>query len=377
MAAYSSIPMFIFPGHTFPPLQVFIEVTYSCNLRCDFCQFLMSAKCDYSPKKNLTELSNEEFRLLIDNVPRHAIISFSGGEPFMKKHFVDLLAQASRRNKTNIFTNATLITQGQAERLIRLGAKSFVNSGLVLIGVSLEGLQQTHSRITQRSWAFDRTIAGVEALIHERSRQGKKYPLIELKAVISNRNISELHELFLIAKRLKVDIFNVMAMNMLPQANRLTAGKEISCFKTPPPVEKIDRALLHHQLKKIKIEALESEIQLRTTPQGFDLAEIINYYDNGLPLRGYRCYYPWYGLSITAYGDLLLCPYSIIGNVRESNIKQLINHSKARKFRRQLKRQKTFPGCWGCCMLVPDGSSRPSKASTKPDKINGNIGHPS
>ncbi len=363
--AYSSLPIAIAKGSALPPLQVFIEVTYGCNLSCNFCQFIISQNKEHcaSPDKR-RELSSDEVKKLVLQVPRSAILSFTGGEPFVKKGFIDLLAYASGRNKTHIFTNGTRITRELAEFLVDLGARNILDSGLVLLGISLEGARSTHSEITGRPWAFDRTVAGLEALSGYRARKRKKYPLMELKSVISEKNVSELYEIYLIAKRNKVDIFNIMTINLLPQASRLHKGTVVSYSTPPPAVKAIDSNLLRRQLNKIKRDAASSNIQLRTTPAGFSLEEIVNYYSNGKPLKEYRCYYPWYGMGITAFGDVSLCPYAVIGNVQEASLKEILNNAKARKFRQELKAHKVFPGCWGCCMLVPEGSRKPTEQGT-------------
>jgi len=346
--------MHLFPGYSLPPLQVFMEVTYKCNLSCDFCQFLQTESHAASPlRQQRSELSIFDFKRIVGEVPSTAIISFTGGEPFVKAGFMDLLRFASERNKTHIFTNGTEIHSRNAESIVSLGAGSVLSSGLVLVGISLEGLEATHNRITRRSWAYAKTVAGLKALAHCKASQNKKYPLLELKTVISENNVAELYEIYLLAKESKVDIFNVMAMNMLPQASRTGRCSEVSYSEAPPPVKPVNLEILKDQLAKICRDASKSQIQIRTTPQGFDFEAIIDHYRNRRSLTDYRCYYPWYGAGISAFGDLLICPYIVTGNVRKNSLNELLNNAKARDFRQNLKRRKIFPGCWGCCMLVP------------------------
>lgn len=346
--------MHLLPGSSLPPLQVFLEVTYKCNLSCDFCQFLQAPGdgSSLAPGQS-SELSTAELKRIVGEIPRTAIVSFTGGEPFAKAGFMDLLAFASERNKTHIFTNATLITSHIAESLVALGATTVLSPGLVLVGISLEGLQETHNRITRRSWAFAKTIAALKALSHFKASQNRRYPLIELKTVISEENVGELYQIYLLAKANKADIFNVMTMNMLPQTTRTTRCADVSYMCPPPAVKRLNLELLRSELTKIYEDAAQSGTQIRTTPQGFDPQEIIDHYDDKRRLARYRCYYPWYGAGISAYGDVLICPYKIIGNVRKNSLRKLLNNEKARKFRRALHEDTLFPGCWGCCMLVP------------------------
>jgi MoaA/NifB/PqqE/SkfB family radical SAM enzyme len=347
--AYSLVPRYFRDGYAFSPIQVVVEVTYKCNLGCGFCQFLRAGS-----KGKLEEMEVSELLEALRETRKGSIISFTGGEPFVKPGFMGLLEKVSKRNRTHIFTNGTLIDDHTAGRLIDLGARNIFSHGLVLVGVSLEGLENTHNGIVKRDFAFQRTVSAVRSLVKYRRAKGRKYPLIEVKAVISKENVAEIHALFSLAREAGADIFNIMAMNMAPHHSRIS-GRYLSPYDAPPPVEEVDIDLLKSQFARMKNEA--DGIQLRTTPQGIGLDEIISYYENRFRLSDYTCYYPWYGLTIAAHGDMIVCPYREIGNLREGGMRGLYNNKKARGFRKILRKEGVFPGCLGCCFLVkrPDG----------------------
>lgn len=352
--AYSAIPMHLLPGYTLPPLQVFFEITYRCNLSCDFCQFLQDRDpAEFAVRQPSEELSITELNDIVRALPRSAVISFTGGEPFVKPGFMELLGSTSKRNKTHIFTNGTKVDDRTAGLLVGLGARSISSPGLILVGISLEGLEDVHDRIVRRPRAFQRTIEGVQAIVGHRTLHKRRYPLVELKTVISAKNAAQLYQIYLLAKELGVDVFNVMAMSTLPQAGRACGCAEVSLLQPPSPVQRVDAGVLKDQLERIHSDASESTIQIRTTPQGFDFEAIMNHYGDRRRLSDYRCYYPWYGAGISAYGDVIICPYVVAGNVRQDTVKTLLNNRRCRDFRKQLKARKIFPGCWGCCMLVP------------------------
>lgn len=358
---YGLVPRLLTPGFALPPLQLFIEVTYKCNLRCSFCQFIVTRDhipvC--TPASAAEELSTDDLNRVLKEVPKRTLISFSGGEPLLKHNFMHLLHSVSRRNKTHIFTNGTRITGECAHLLVEAGARNFLDAGLVLVGISLEGMEDTHDTITGCRGAYRSTVAGIKALVAHKTREKKKYPLIELKTVISENNVGDLYDIFLVAKGCGVDVFNVMSLNLLPQANRLQPGNEVSYMNHPTAIRPIDPHLLRGQLIRIRNAAAESGIQLRTSPMAFSLEQIISYYSNGPRAGRYVCHYPWYGAAISAYGDVSICPYAIIGNVKDTPLGSLLNNKRARSFRRKLKEHGSFPGCWGCCMLIP--SNRPGQ----------------
>lgn len=354
---YSLIPKFCTPGYALPPLQIYVEVTYRCNLRCRFCQFIAdpdtaAARPDNDPPAR-DEIPIEHLDRILSKAPRSALVSFSGGEPFARKGFLPLAERVSRRNKVHIYTNATLIDREAAARLVSLGARNLMTSGLVLIDVSLEGLEHTHNRIVQRPRAYRRTVEAVRNLVAARTRAGKRYPLIELKAVITRDNLLELCDLFETAEELGADLFNIMVMNTIPQAGRSEGSLGTDPFRTPAPVTDVDPVILRRQLDRLARTAGRSRVQIRTTPQGFGWDEIVAYYHGSLPRDRYRCHFPWYAFGITAFGDAVICPYGFLGPVDPADPWALLNGEKARTFRRLLRGQELFPGCLGCCMMVP------------------------
>ncbi|MDZ7761323.1 MAG: radical SAM protein [Desulfovermiculus sp.] len=352
---YSVLPKWICPGYALSPLQVFVEITYHCNLSCNFCQFSQDA-AGGSPQRmhGRQELSSEAISRLIGQLPARTLVSFTGGEPLVKKGFYQLLHQVSQGKKTHVFTNGTLIDDHLAGTLISLGSKNIFSPGLVLVDVSLEGGRETHNTITQRSAAYERTVGGLSSLVRHKRAAGKKYPLLEMKTVISADNVSELSGLYRLAMDLGVDYFNIMTMNTIPHHTRLQGnGTTADCMTGPDPVLGVDTQVLAVELEKIKALAAQCPVKIRTTPQNISFAEILAYYNQTADINNYTCYFPWYSMGLTAYGDVVICPYCQVGNIRHGTWKEVLNNPKARSFRRQLKKHSIFPGCSGCCMLHP------------------------
>ena len=88
---YSVLPFFLNPRTAFPPAHAFFEVTYRCNLRCDMCHFLEIIEDTENNKTYRNELSTEEIKRAIDALPRFTLITFTGGEAFMKRDFMEIL----------------------------------------------------------------------------------------------------------------------------------------------------------------------------------------------------------------------------------------------------------------------------------------------
>ena len=94
------------------------------------------------------ELKADEYRLLFRRHPWISQITFSGGEPFMKKDFLEIVFAALDEIKNLFYIN--IITNGiNKEMIIKQVKKIFGNPRLkrLHIAISLDGNQKTHDKI--------------------------------------------------------------------------------------------------------------------------------------------------------------------------------------------------------------------------------------
>ena len=125
------------------------NVTPACNLKCQHC---------YAVTTDTTSdmLSHAEgLRLIVDLAEFGCpVLLFSGGEPMTRKDLPDLIAHAVGRGmRAVISTNGMLLTPELAARYKELG--------LSYVGISLDGLRETHDRFRRQAGAFDSALAAV------------------------------------------------------------------------------------------------------------------------------------------------------------------------------------------------------------------------
>src|SRR5207237_298760 len=97
------------------PFAVHFDVTYRCNERCIHC---------YLDHDDHGEMTTSEIKGLLDQIAEAGtfLLTFSGGEIFMRRDIFELLEYARRLLfNVKIKTNAVMIRQAEAERLLRLG----------------------------------------------------------------------------------------------------------------------------------------------------------------------------------------------------------------------------------------------------------------
>ena len=154
------------------------NVTRRCNLRCVHC-YSQSEDRGYSG-----ELSLEEGKSLIDDLAGFGspVILFSGGEPLIRPDILDLIRYATQQGRRAVLsTNGTLITPAVAEKLKDIG--------LSYVGISLDGLQETHDAFR----GFSGTFARVMAAIKNCQDVGLK---VGLRFTINKRNFKDIPGIF-------------------------------------------------------------------------------------------------------------------------------------------------------------------------------------
>ncbi|MFQ5482812.1 MAG: radical SAM protein, partial [Nitrospinaceae bacterium] len=184
---YSFLPYYLGVKAILPPAHVFFEVTYRCNLRCEMCHFLEIIEDTETNRKFKQELSAAKVRRVIDQLPRFSLITFTGGEAFMKSDILGILDHAAKRHKVHIITNGTLLTPKIIDFLVSRRVRYWVDPGIFYLGVSLEGFDEVHDRITGAPGSFAKSISGLERLLA--ARAGAGFPKVHVTCVIADENV--------------------------------------------------------------------------------------------------------------------------------------------------------------------------------------------
>ncbi|MFD2673285.1 radical SAM protein [Marinicrinis sediminis] len=160
--------------------------TQACNLHCLHC---------YSESgcvKPVNELDTSEAKAFIDDLAsfRVPVLLISGGEPFMRPDLLELAAYAiSRGIRVTISTNGTLITANTARQMKQIG--------ISYVGISLDGLQDTHDRFRRQKGAFDRALKGIRHCLDVGQKVG-------LRLTLHQENLHQLDDMFDLLKEEKI-----------------------------------------------------------------------------------------------------------------------------------------------------------------------------
>lgn len=346
---YSEIPYRFSPsGKAFPAWHFFLEITRRCNLRCKMCQYITFLENIPLDKQKEGELTTEEWVRVIDQISRFSLITFTGGEPLIRRDFPQLLEHASKKSRTHIITNATLINESFAELCVQLAPRKAGGVGLNFLGVSIEGPPNVHNAIRRQPFAFEKATQGLSRIQEYREKLNKKLPLIHITTVIQSENVSTLHSMPRIAAELGANVLNLVTETRIHDLVSLGDNSHATYASNDIQWPRIDKDQLRSALEETEEAATQSRIQLRLPRMPRE--ELLNYYSSSIDLTKYHCRSPWSTIIVGRNGDVYPCWLRNVGNVREHSLRILWNSTVMRDFRKACQKG-LFPLCPGCCFM--------------------------
>jgi 12,18-didecarboxysiroheme deacetylase len=154
------------------------NMTRRCNLKCVHC-YAKSEDISYD-----NELNHEQSIAMIDDLAQFGVpvLLFSGGEPTVHPRLVEYAKYAvSKGMRAVISTNGTLITKEKA--------KLFKEIGLSYVGISLDGLEETHDKFRGVKGSFKKAMAAIKNCQEAGIKVG-------LRFTINKRNVKDIPGIF-------------------------------------------------------------------------------------------------------------------------------------------------------------------------------------
>ncbi|MDX1605113.1 MAG: heme d1 biosynthesis radical SAM protein NirJ [Candidatus Competibacterales bacterium] len=186
-----------------PPGPVVIwNLIRRCNLTCRHC-YSISADIDFPGELSTTEVFGVMDDLKAFGVP---VLILSGGEPLMRPDIFEISERAKALGfYVGLSTNGTLIDETRIARIAAVGYD--------YVGISLDGLRETHDRFRRRRGAFDESLRGV----HLCREHGIK---VGLRFTLTRDNAPELPAILELMRAEQVDKFYLSHLNYAGRGNR-------------------------------------------------------------------------------------------------------------------------------------------------------------
>ncbi len=139
-----------------------------CNLTCLHC-YSISADIDFPG-----ELSTAEVLGVMDDLKAFNVraLILSGGEPLLRPDLFEIAARGKALGfYLGLSTNGTLIDAPLARRI--------AHAGFDYVGISLDGLWQTHDRFRRKAGAFDKSLAALRLCRDLNVKVGVRFTLTQ------------------------------------------------------------------------------------------------------------------------------------------------------------------------------------------------------
>ena len=173
-----------------------------CNLTCKHC-YSISADKDFAGELSTGEMLRTMGDLKAFGVP---VLILSGGEPLLRADLFEIAAEAkAQRFYVGLSTNGTLIDAPMADRVAA--------AGFDYVGISLDGIGDTHDRFRRLQGAFDLSLAAVRLLKARGVKVGIRYTMTE-------DNAHDLPALLELAEREDIDKFYFSHLNYAGRGNK-------------------------------------------------------------------------------------------------------------------------------------------------------------
>ena len=312
------------------PREAFIAVTYSCNAKCSFCNIWK--------RTDVAEIDSSHYAKLPKTI---RTVNITGGEPFLRSDIVDLVKVIHERIPFSriVFSSNGLLTDVIVGRLVEI--RKFHRK--VGLGVSIDGLSETHDKLRGVPGIFDQAVKTV------RAAKAAGITDLRIAMTLSPQNVHEVKQVFDLSRELGVEFSTTYVHNSEIYFGKTTNVAPRFDESSSIELEQVIQSLLHSRSIKDWFRAYHAE--------GILDANVRREF-RGMCSAGSRYFF------MSPNGDVFPCNVmdSLIGNITEvASFDELLADSKMRKVTSAV--HNCTNDCWMVCNTRSLIIAHPLKAS--------------
>ena len=185
------------------PFNVGWELTLACNLRCNHC-----ASAAGLPRPD--ELTTKEALKICDQFPALLVqeVDFTGGEPLLRADWTEIALYLKDLGiSTNILTNGLVLDSRIVSQINKVDISN--------VGISLDGLEETHDYIRGRKGSFNHVLRSIKILQKENIH-------VIVITTVNNLNIHELPAILHLLQSIGIHDWRVQPLIPIGRANNFT-----------------------------------------------------------------------------------------------------------------------------------------------------------
>ena len=325
------------------PISAVLEISKKCNLDCSYCYINKVGGHD--------ELTTDQWLTIIDKLNEAGIsaLSFSGGEPLLRKDFFTLLEYARDKGlSTSLATNGTMINQKKAKELY--------DAGLKYVDISIFSSNEEKNDLHREKGSFKKSI--------DAAKYCKESGLsVGLAITMTNLVKDEVEEFLELAKSLNCDVCSFF--NYIPMSKE-NDPLELSSIEKEKLVSQmiVKRRQYDKYFKEITILQAPEVARLHYAVQNEEKSELkqigFTKFKRSEHLLDYvgGCFAGRFIIAITTSGDVLPCPFFRIklGNIFTDDISKIWRENQTLTLLRD--RNNLEENCGGCKYKILCGGCR-------------------
>jgi radical SAM protein with 4Fe4S-binding SPASM domain len=173
-----------------------------CNLTCKHC-YSISADKDFAGELDTSEVYTVMDDLKAFGVP---VLILSGGEPLLRPDIFEISHRARAMGfYVGLSTNGTLIDESNIDAIAAVGYN--------YVGISIDGIGETHDRFRRMEGAFDKAMHGIR-LCHARGIK------VGLRFTLTQDNADELPQIIQLMEEEDIDKLYLSHLNYAGRGNK-------------------------------------------------------------------------------------------------------------------------------------------------------------
>jgi len=190
------------PRRDLPGPVVIWNLIRRCNLTCKHC-YSISADTHFPGELDTAQVFSVMDDLKAARVP---VLILSGGEPLLRPDIFEIAHRAKAMGfYTALSSNGTLITEANIDRIAAVDFN--------YVGVSLDGIGETHDRFRRKDGAFEESLAGIRLCRELGVKVGVRFTMTQ-------DNAADLPKLLVLTENERIDRFYFSHLNYAGRGNK-------------------------------------------------------------------------------------------------------------------------------------------------------------
>lgn len=325
-----------------PPFLLNYAITFKCNLDCKYC-----GVARLSNNYATAELTAKDISFFLKDrmLKDLKVVVISGGEPFLKEDFNEILMEFQRRVSPQVFH---ITTNGFLTDSIVECVKYLKGNGLNLeLKVSIDDISAKHDLLRNKVGSFDKAVTTVQKL---RSLFKAKELMIGINQTIFEENYQSIPEIKRLAGSLDAVYRGFVGLNK----RSLYTGVREENYGL------VDLSTKAKEFINCEFKDFYTWRSYFASNSRFSEEVIMNHYIKGQvrmienkPLKPHRCMCLFTHFRLNPNGDIITCSYDldILGNIKEENYSSIMNKEETKN---KLKKVKRCGQCWLGCEVSPN-----------------------